>query len=218
LAEKQESAMSAVQQKTAAQSYQPPVLATDAILAHFSNHAGRAGHWWYYLSWNDYRVVSQPLIAGQDAYTHTVSDPDPAQTVVTPKPDAAGMYRFTSFGFKVHLDLNKTWVLDGKLTPSLLSHEEGHFFISGAKAVDCCNKILTTAAGKSKTDLTKEAQKLIADYSARAVEINTAYDDRTSHGSKAAKQLIWKEAIYDMVKTGLSGFDDLYRRVKSGQL
>lgn len=85
------------------------------------------------------------------------------------------------------------WPEDRKA--ALLTHERGHYKITGLVGRDCMNAIraIRTQDFNSVQDAITEAQSIISEYNTLSSTINTLYDtdNQTRHGMRADIQATW---------------------------
>ena len=112
-----------------------------------------------------------------------------------------GRFRLGTFGVRLRIVAEDTWVVRSAKTDALLAHEQGHFDISGLDARQLMHDLAALRA-----DTTDELQRLVTERIERSRTESQAmsdrYDDETDHGRNADAQRRWETAIREAIDGG----------------
>jgi predicted secreted Zn-dependent protease len=113
----------------------------------------------------------------------------------------SGQRRVSSLTVTISVVRADNWVVSSAKTPELLSHEQGHYDITGLMGRDMGNEILAARAG-SLEDLQQQINSIIERYRQRARELNARYDTETGGGRNRDAQRRWDERIRSSIDNG----------------
>lgn len=121
----------------------------------------------------------------------------------------------TDDGWKVKeiavvLAVNKadSWVVKGKKTTELRTHEQGHYNITALGAREMYNKV-KALTGKSRQAIMTEAKTIMGEVQSTIDEKDDLYDDQTDHGNITASQLKWDKNIRGEMENEKGSLDNL---------
>jgi hypothetical protein len=150
------------------------------------------------LTWSDFpEVSSRPSAADEDAQIHCeVSQPE--RVSVTRE---GGQFRVTALTVNITILREDSWVVTSQKTASLLSHEQGHYDITGLMGRDMGNEILAARA-RTVDGLQEQVTRIIERYRQRSQELNDLYDTQTNHSRNRDAQARWDERIRASMTNG----------------
>ena len=112
-----------------------------------------------------------------------------------------GRFRLGTFGVRLMIVAEDTWVVRSAKTDALLAHEQGHFDIGGLDARQVMQDLSAL-----RTDTTEELQRLVSERIERsrtdAQAVSDRYDEETDHGRSADAQRRWETAIREAIEGG----------------
>lgn len=189
------------------------------VLRHITGHTGGVP---MQLSWNThFSQVRQPRIAGRDAFTKA---PFRASMTFTTRPDADGKIRFQNVSVTVSMDRGASWVVNGRQTPALLNHEQGHYNITWLAARELCRKMLeyeldtsvlnathSGSVAQLKTRLPTDLRDMERATQSDIDRLNDLYDSRGQafHGVNAPAQAQWDRFLNYVVQNSNSDMSTL---------
>ena len=159
--------------------------------------------WRTTLTWRQFRTVARPLGVNQDAQTRGSIDP-PVRVAVAKDGD---QFKLSNFDVRVSLVSGETWVVSGKSTPSLLSHEQGHWDITGLTAWEYYRGLAGLRAA-DPADLSQQASDLLQKMSTKSDDLQIKYDRETDHSRNTADQARWDRVIADAIRGGNAALPD----------
>ncbi len=150
------------------------------------------------LTWADFsEIESRPAGSDENAQIHSeITQPDNVAVQ-----NQGGHYRVTSLTVNLSVDPSDSWVVRSQKSPELLSHEQGHYDLTGLMGREMGNEILAARAPtvRALQDLVKG---IIARYRQRAKHLNEQYDTATDHGRNREAQRQWDERIRNSSQRG----------------
>lgn len=146
------------------------------------------------LNWGNFRVVKFPADGSiYDAETGT-SIGYKSQYVK----QNDGSFATRGVVIRVELVKENTWVVSGKQSPGLLSHEQGHFDIAGLIAYEL-DMSLRQASGMSNDEVNSNVEDMFRVINEKVKKIQSEYDDDTNHSINNSQQVAWKRKIKDHI-------------------
>jgi hypothetical protein len=156
------------------------------------------------LTWHNFRVVqSAPPDETEDAQIEA-SMGAPAQVKVRPDGDHV---RLGSFDVNVEIVQHGTWVVRGKSTASLLSHEQGHWDIAGLSAHEY-HRALEAVRASDQSELAQLVQEALERAQKKVDGLQEKYDRETNHSRDSASQARWSTLIRDCIMDGNRALPD----------
>ncbi len=147
------------------------------------------------LKWADYRTFKAPPSDEKlDAYTEGELQTAEGSDVV----NEHGLYRMGGYAVQVRFLRENSWVVDGRQTPELLAHEQGHFDIIGLSGRDMVND-LSALKVESVENLQREVKRIIDHYQAFKGELSLVYDQQTDHSHNRETQKRWEARIQEWI-------------------
>jgi hypothetical protein len=157
---------------------------TQEVLAHMTGHTGGQTP---RLSWQTHFTrVQRPLRGNDEAYTHVDFRPT---FNFSSRADSDGKHRLTNVRVTVSMNRAQSWYVNGRETPLLLRHEQGHYDITFLVARDLCRRLLELqwdsavlqATGESSPQrimsrLRTDGEQLHGAAQAESTRINNLYD------------------------------------------
>lgn len=132
-----------------------------------------------------FSAINASQVAGVTPAVFRIQDNLVVNVRMNPYPDPASNSWKTSWMM--------AWPADRKA--ALLTHERGHYKITGLVGRDCMNAIrdIRTQDFSSVQEAISQAQSIISEYNSLSSTINTLYDaaNQTRHGVRADIQTIW---------------------------
>ncbi len=160
------------------------------------------------IGWDSFRTITEdePEEESEAAYTVATFVVSTIPVSQVPRTTPA-IYRIQD-GLVVNVSMNPyadpesnswkaSWMLSWPAArkAALLTHERGHYKITGLVGRDCMNAIraIRTQDFGSVEDAISEAQSIISTYNSLSSTINTLYDadNQTRHGMRADIQVTW---------------------------
>lgn len=152
------------------------------------------------LTWDDFRELeSRPADAEGNENAQIHSDVNQPERVSVSR--EGGQRRVSSLTVTISIVRADTWVVRSAKTPELLSHEQGHYDITGLMGRDMGNEILAARTGTLE-DLQRQITSIIGRYRQRARELNARYDTETGGGRNRDAQRRWDERIRSCISNG----------------
>jgi hypothetical protein len=188
------------------------------VLQHITGHTGGTP---LQLTWQNFTPVQQPRIRGRDAFTDA---PFNINVGFPAHPDQDGSYRFQNVRITVTMSRASSWVVNGKQSPALLDHEQGHYNITWLVMRELCRDLLdvewdaTVLAATSGTSHGQVQARLRQDYdrltrTARSDvdRLNTQYDSvpEANHGLNAGGQSRWDRFFQYVIRNQESDLSSL---------
>jgi hypothetical protein len=116
------------------------------------------------LTWDEFsELPTRPDGEDEDAQIHSEVDP-PSQVGITRQ---GGVLQVNSIRVVIRTVTEDTWVIKGTKTPELLSHEQGHFDLTGLLGRDSAREILAVRAN-SREQLQSKVNDIIRKYRTQA--------------------------------------------------
>jgi len=150
------------------------------------------------ISWDEFKDLSaRPTGETEDAQIHSEVDQPSRVSVVR----EGGVYRVTSLTVTLRTVDEDNWVVTSQKSADLLSHEQGHYDITGLTGRDMGNEIVAVRA-RSRDDLQTKVTQIIEKYRRRAKALTERYDTETDHSRNRQAQKKWDDAIQSAMKSG----------------
>ncbi len=157
------------------------------------------------IAWSEFSEIS----------TRPEGEEENAQIDVRISPPGSGIQvvrdgrqvRIDDIEVPVSVEASDTWVVAGTKTDDLLSHEQGHYDISGLVATELYGKLLAARAATAAA-LAERLNALVRRAGRKADGLYKKYDRETDHGRLADKQKAWKERIRDAMAAGNRALPD----------
>lgn len=151
----------------------------------------RLSGWPRAIAWREFTEVdARPPGEHEDAQIHAEAILDDNVTVCR---DGSRL-RLGTFGVRLQVTTESSWVVRESKTDALLAHEQGHFDITGLDARRLMNDLAALRAANAE-----ELQRLVTERIERsrteAQAMSDRYDTETDHGRNADIQRRWLEAI-----------------------
>lgn len=160
----------------------------------------RLSGWPRQISWNEFRdVASRPAGEKEDAQIDTQTQ-QPERVGVARE---QGQFRLGSFMAKLIVIRDNSWVVASQKNATLLTHEQGHFDITGLVARDLV-KALGALRVSTTDELQREVSRLYAAFDAWAKSLSKQYDDETNNSRNAKIQAEWEARIRTCMQQGTS--------------
>lgn len=151
------------------------------------------------IGWDEFEEIqTRPAGVEEDAQIHSETDPPDNVTVVR----KGGQFRLGPLTAEVRVVPEDTWVVAGKKSDELLSHEQGHYDITGLTGRDMLRDLAAIRAPSVKV-LQRRVQKTIQRTQKLANALTTRYDDETKHGKDKSVQKNWKDHLRKCIKNGI---------------
>lgn len=150
------------------------------------------------IEWKAFREVDErPDGIEEDAQIHSENVFTKEIKIVREK----GKYRLGPVSANVVIVSEDTWVVKGTQSDALLSHEQGHYDITGLIGRDLLREVAEIRAPSPKVlkQRVDSTAKRLAELAARLTE---KYDDETEHGLDKGQQKRWKDHIRKCMKNG----------------
>ena len=153
--------------------------------------APRLRGWPQTITWRQFTDAdARPAGEHEDAQIHAEAILDDNVTVCR---DGSRL-RLGSFGVRLQVTAEDSWVVRDQKTDALLAHEQGHFDITGIDARQLMNDLAALRAANAE-----ELQNLVTARIERsrtdAQAMSDRYDRETDHGRNADAQRRWEAAI-----------------------
>jgi hypothetical protein len=150
------------------------------------------------ITWDEFNELSaRPPGETEDAQIHSEVDQPSRVSVVR----EGGIYRVTSLTVTLRTVNEDNWVVTSHKSADLLSHEQGHYDITGLMGRDMGNEIVAVRA-RSRQDLQTKVTQIIEKYRRRAKALSERYDTETDHSGNRQAQKRWDDAIQSAMKSG----------------
>jgi hypothetical protein len=150
------------------------------------------------ISWDEFKELSaRPPGETEDAQIHSEVDQPSRVSVVREN----GVYRVTSLTVSLRTVGEDNWVVSAQKSADLLSHEQGHYDITGLTGRDMGNEIVAVRA-RSRDDLQTKVTQIIEKYRQRPKALSERYDTETDHSRNRQAQKRWDGAIQSAMKSG----------------
>jgi hypothetical protein len=154
------------------------------------------------LTWDDFRELeSRPSDAEGDENAQIHSDVNQPERVRVAR--EGGQQRVSALTVTISIIRADTWVVRSAKAAALLSHEQGHYDITGLTGRDMGNEILAARAGTLE-DLQRQVTDIIERARQRAQDLNARYDTETGGGRNRDAQRRWDESIRSSISNGTS--------------
>jgi hypothetical protein len=150
------------------------------------------------ISWSEFTdISSRPSGIDEDAQIH--SDVDQPQRVAVAREN--GLFRVSALTVSLSIVSDDTWVVTAQKSADLLSHEQGHYDITGLMGRDMGNEILA-ARSRTVNELQNQVTSIIEKYRQRAKTLTTQYDKESDHSQNRDGQKRWDERIKNATQSG----------------
>jgi hypothetical protein len=161
------------------------------------------------VSWAEFKTVqSAPDGSDEDAFTQAVFN-TPFSSIqradgkwVTP----------TRLSVTIRMDTRNSWVVGGRQSTRLLTHEQGHYNITALGARDCHTDILSIV-GDSTDDVQNQVNAVVSGAQSLIASVNDMYDEDphcgTDHGSDSSSQAQWNLKIRNAINSPTARLADL---------
>lgn len=152
------------------------------------------------LAWDEFRELdARPTDAEGDENAQIHSDVNQPERVSVVR--EGGQRRVSSLTVTISIISGDTWVVRSSKTAELLSHEQGHYDLTGLSGREMGNEILAARAGTLE-DLQRQVTAIIERARARAQTWNARYDTETGGGRNRDAQRRWDERIRSCITNG----------------
>ena len=152
------------------------------------------------LTWDDFQELgARPADAGGNENAQIHSDVNQPERVRVSS--EGGQRRVSSLTVTISIIRADSWVVRSAKTAELLSHEQGHYDITGLSGRDMGNEILAARAGTLE-DLQRQVTDIIERSRQQAQELNARYDTETGGGRNRDAQRRWDERIRSCIANG----------------
>jgi Bacterial protein of unknown function (DUF922) len=150
------------------------------------------------ISWDEFKELpARPPDETEDAQIHSEVDQPSRVGVVREH----GVFRVTSLTVTLRTVSEDNWVVTAQKSDDLLSHEQGHYDITGLTGRDMGNEIVAVRA-HSRADLQTKVTQIIEKYRRLAKALSGRYDTETDHSRNGQAQERWDDAIHAAMKSG----------------
>jgi hypothetical protein len=151
------------------------------------------------ISWDEFKEIeTRPSGVKEDAEIHSETVPPKNVTVVR----KSGQFRLGPLTAEVRIVPKNTWVVTDKKSAKLLSHEQGHYDITGLSGRDLLRDLAAIRAPNVKV-LQRRVQRTIQQTQKLANKLTAEYDDETKHGTDETVQKHWKDHLRKCIKNGI---------------
>jgi len=157
------------------------------------------GGWPRTLSWGDFPGVEARPPGANDESAQIHSEVDQPERVSVTR--SGGQRRVSSLTVTIRIVREDTWVVNSQKTAELLSHEQGHYNITGLMGRDMGNEILAARAG-TLADLQQQVTRIIERYRQRSQALSDQYDTETRNGRDRDAQRRWDDRIRQSMDQG----------------
>jgi len=148
------------------------------------------------LMWDEFRELpSRPVGEDEDAQIHSEVEP-PSQVGITKQ---GGVLQVSSLRVVIRTVAEDTWVIKGTKTPELLSHEQGHFDLTGLLGRDSAREILAMRAN-SREELQSKVNDILRKYRNQATTWTESYDSENNHSQNRDAQKRWDDQIQKAIR------------------
>ena len=162
------------------------------------------------VSWTEFKTVqSAPDGSGDDAFTQAVFNTQFSSIL---NADGKWVIPAERLNVTIRMDTQNSWVVSGRKSNSLLTHEQGHYNITALGARDCHTDIVAIVGDSSDVvqshgnSITSTAQSLIG-------SVNEMYDEDPNcgmaHGSDSSAQAQWNLKIRNAINLATARLADL---------
>ncbi len=150
------------------------------------------------ISWDEFTELgARPPGETEDAQIHSEVD-QPSQVSVVRE---GGAFRVSSLTVEIRVVRDDNWVVTSQKSDDLLSHEQGHYDLTGLLGRDMGNEIVA-ARGRSTADLQAKVTQIIQTYRQRAKTWTDRYDTETDHSRNRAAQKRWDDQMHSAMQSG----------------
>jgi hypothetical protein len=176
----------------------PGPLGMDAGSGSSTSATVQMSGWPKSISWADFTELgARPPGENEDAQIHSEVD-QPSQVSVTRE---GGVFRVSSLTVEIRVVAEDNWVVTSQKSNDLLSHEQGHYDLTGLLGRDMGNEIVA-ARGRSTDDLQAKVTRIIQTYRQRAKAWTERYDTETDHSRNRAAQKRWDDQMHSAMQSG----------------
>ncbi len=198
---------------------QPAILATNPVVvspAGCSPYAGfsqsqpqgfssstshlQLSGWPRKISWSEFSVLKKrPHGQMEDAQIAVMLLPTNIKVTQT-----KGQFQLAGGNFKIVVDKSNSWVVSKQRNSKLLSHEQGHYDLSGLCYRDMITELKRIRAGSIKR-LKQQLNKIMKKTDQRSDQLSIQYDSKqeTNHGLNADRQQSWERQIKKSIESGI---------------
>jgi predicted secreted Zn-dependent protease len=143
------------------------------------------------LQWSEFREVNQrPANVSEDAQIVITANPQYAYGS-QPNQDC----RITTINTNISVNRPQSWVVRGRKSTELLSHELGHYDITALGSREIHQRVSNITATKCRPDMDNEARRINSEVQLKINNANIRYDSQTNHGQNATAQTRWDNSI-----------------------
>ena len=148
------------------------------------------------ITWDEFREVSSnPTGGSEDAYISARFEYPWSWE------NEGRHYRVNQATVRMQVDERESWVVRSRQSAPLLSHEQGHYDLTGLMARDLASALARVTAS-SESGLRAEVERIASHYRRHSARLNAQYDRETVHGSNQREQDRWKQRISDAMANG----------------
>ena len=160
--------------------------------------------WRTNLAWAQFRMLPTPPPGEtEDAQTEASIEP-PAQVSVQ---QDGSQLKLAGFDVRVRLVSSGTWLVRGRATPSLLSHEQGHWDTAGLTAYEYYRALAALRAA-DQASLSQQAAETLQRIQTKVDALQEKYDSETDHSRNAAQQARWHGVISAAIGNNYAALPD----------
>jgi hypothetical protein len=157
-------------------------------------------NWPRALTWDDFpELGSRPADAEGDENAQIAAEARQPERISVA--NEGGIRRVTSLTVTIQIVRENCWVVRTAKSAELLSHEQGHYDLTGLMGRDMGNEILAARA-PSAAALQEQITAIIERFQRRARELTRQYDTQTGGGRNREAQGRWDQAIRTAMDSG----------------
>ena len=150
------------------------------------------------ITWGEFKELpARPSGENEDAQIHSEVD-QPSEVAVVRE---GGELRVSALTVTIRTVTEDDWVVTSQKSAELLSHEQGHYDITGLMGRDMGNEIVAARAS-SRDDLQTKVTQIIQKYAQRAKDLSAQYDEETKNGRNREAQKKWDDKIRSAMQSG----------------
>lgn len=153
--------------------------------------------WPRQIAWDEFRDVNhRPQGVNEDAQIYAELVPGRFRYV-----QEDGQYRLGEMAMRLTVRRGRSWVVRSRKSDALLSHEQGHFDITGLIYRGMLPE-LRTLRESSPRRLAAELRRILREYNTETQQFSNLYDEEseTNHGRDAGRQQEWESLIRDCIR------------------
>jgi len=160
--------------------------------------------WRTTLAWTQFRTVQNaPAGVNEDAQTEAAIEA-PAQVSI--QPDGSQL-KLANFNVRVRIVPIGTWVVRGKSSASLLTHEQGHWDIAGLSAHEY-HRALAALRAADRDSLAQQAADALQSNQTKVDALQVKYDRETNNSRNASEQTRWNNLISACIRNNNAALPD----------